>query len=242
MVEIFDGDILPLIRKWWKYGENHIGTTTRNKSLKQLQALANHSNTLQTTALSTIGKTCEFRHGYGIMNVPYARKETNRDYDGRISNSRRGRTNAQDIRGFRDATSATEEIAWIQDRRFVACGSERIARVSGKEEEYSRQKLKAGRIRLLQKIVASILLSSDWNPVDNKLDLCYLFTHYIDPFAGVSSPAVLSSTKQQWVLCGGREDTHMSITIGNPLSQVYPYDLNNSLYAIFGVHGSEVAG
>jgi hypothetical protein len=44
-----------------------------------------------------------------------------------------------------------------------------------------------------------------------------------------------------WILCGGREDT-MSITIGNPLFQVYPYDLNNSSYAIFGVHGSEVAG
>jgi hypothetical protein len=53
-----------------------------------------------------------------------------------------------------------------------------------------------------------------------------------------SSPAVLFSPQQQWVLCGGREDTRMFTTIGNPLSQVYPYTLN-STYPIFG--GSEAA-
>jgi hypothetical protein len=83
------------------------------------------------------------------------------------------------------------------------------------------------------------LLSSDWNPVDNKLDLCYRYAHYRRCCLTTSSPAVLSSTGQQWVLCGGREDT-MFTTIGTSPLSLYP-SRTNSLYAIFGVHGCEVA-
>jgi hypothetical protein len=53
-----------------------------------------------------------------------------------------------------------------------------------------------------------------------------------------SSPAVLFSPQQQWVLCGGREDTRMSITIGTSPQSVYPYTLNSS-FTIF--RGSEAA-
>lgn len=189
----------------------------------------------QLLIASTIDNTLQFRHAYAILNVPYARKETNRDYDGRISNSRGSRTTAQDIRGFCDTTSATKEIAWIQDRGFVACGSERIAGVSGKEEEYSRQKLKAGRIRLLQKNVAQSLLEVVQTRSDD-LSSCYRCIHYSCCHMATSSLAVPFCTRLRWILGGGREDTHMFTTIGISPKSVYPYTLNSSC-PIFG--GSE---
>lgn len=212
-----------------------------SKSHKQRQVIENNEKPQQATTNYTTDYGLQFRHAYDILNVPYERKETNRDYDGRISNSRRGRTNAQDIRGFSDTTPTTREDARIQDRRVVACRSERVTGVSGKEEKYSGQEIiKACNCRLSKKFVASILLSTGFQSLDNKLDLCYRCIHYKRCCLTTSSPAVLLSTMRQWVLCGGREDTHMSITIGTSPQSVYP-SRTNSLYAIFDVHGSEVA-
>jgi hypothetical protein len=73
--------------------------------------------------------------------------------------------------------------------------------------EVNVQKIKAGRIRLSKKIVAQLLLTVFQDLSDN-LSSCYLFTHYSCCHMATSSSAVLFfSTRQQWVLCGGREDT-----------------------------------
>lgn len=111
--------------------------------------------------------------------------------------------------------------------------------LSRKSYQTRKQKLKAGRIRLSKKFVAQSSLTV-FQDLRDDLSWCY----------AVSIIAVAKQQRQP-SLClfaqdevnrygGGREDTHMFTTIGNPLSQVYPYILMNYAPGIFG--GSEVAG
>jgi hypothetical protein len=210
----------PMSLAFISFQPHNIDTTTYDKSHKQL----------------TCDSVSAILHKWRLIGGT----QSDGNYDARISYCRGNRRPTQNVRRNSQETAAAQRNGWIQNQWRVARNASRLRGISRQAEERSRHqiiKLKAGRIRLSKKFVASILLSSDWYPVDNKLDLCYLFTHYSCCHMATSSSAVLSSTRQ-WVLCGGREDTHMFVTIGNPLFQVYPYTLNSS-YPIFG--GSEAA-
>jgi hypothetical protein len=226
-----------------------ISTAAHNKSHKLWRTIAArsklwqipaiHSNTLQTVANHTNDIYLQFRHAYAILSyVPYARKETNRDHDGRISHRRRGRQNAQDFRGFCDATLTTREDAWIQNRRVVAGGSEGTTGVSGKEEKHSRQEIiKAGRIRLSKKSVALQSSPTVWTTSSDDVSSRYPVS--IMPYGKpVAQQVTIYWYGRAWV---AGKVTSMFTTIGIPSFQVYPSGTNDAP-GIFGVCGSEVAG
>lgn len=162
------------------------------------------------------------------------------NYDGRISYRRRSRQQAQNVRRNSQATLTNEEDGRIQDQWCVAHHFARLNGICRQAEEYSRRQIiKAGRIRLSKKFVAQSSLTV-FQDLRDDLSSRYLVS--IIGYGRMPSQVLLCfSTRDSNRYGGSREDT-MFTTIGNPLSQVYPYDLTNSPSAIFGVRGSEVAG
>lgn len=196
---------------------HNIDTTTYDKSHKQL----------------TCDSARDILHKWRLTGGT----QSDGNNDERISYRRGNRRQTQNVRRDREETAAAQRNGWIQNQWSVARDASRLRGLSRQTEERSRQKLKAGRIRLLQKNVAQSLLEVVQTRSDD-LSSCYRCIHYSCCHMATSSLAVPFCTRLRWILGGGREDTHMSITIGTSPQSVYPYTLNSS-FTIF--RGSEAA-
>jgi hypothetical protein len=192
-------------------------TTTRDKSHRRL------------TCDSICAKLHIWLRTEGVRNDGY--------HDGRISYRRRSRQQTQNVRRDSKATLTYETDGRIQNQWSVACHIPRFDGVHRQTEEYSRRQeiIKAGITRLSKSLVAQ-LFSRRGKQLENSFSSRYPVS--IMPYGKpVAQQVAIYWYGRAWVT---GKVTSMSITIGIPSFQVYPYRANDAP-SIFGVHGSEVA-
>jgi hypothetical protein len=126
----------------------------------------------QPTTNYTVVTSLQFRHWYGILQKDQYAKEKRSDYydSRRIPDCRRDSRHTQTCRGLGDTSPAAREVAWIQDRRFMAHLAQRLRRVSGWEEKYqnTRQKIKAANLAAIEQLCSSTMsyrLETCWTMV-----------------------------------------------------------------------------